>query len=228
MFLRYLLIFVALLVTGSAVSAQVLNPYGLKITGDSRAYRQGIDRDSNLRLVEIKKYIPGLRLDIRYATADNFARQPVYSEARAFARLPVVMALKAVEEELNAQGLGLKIYDAYRPYAVTLKFFEIAEDKNFVANPKNGSRHNRGCAVDLTLIKLRTGKELRMPTPYDSFAPEAAAAYDDLPKKVLRNRALLTTVMEKHGFKVLANEWWHFDFNTWKEFDLMDIPFNQL
>ena len=228
MFLRYLLILAFFLVTGPAVFGQEGNPYGLKIINESETYLQNIYTDSNARLVEINKYIPGIRLDIRYATSNNFAKQPVYSEARAFARLPVVKALKAVQEELNRKGLGLKIYDAYRPYAVTLKFFEVAENKDFVANPRTGSRHNRGCAIDLTLIKLRTGKEMRMATPYDSFAPEAAAAYDDLPKRVKRNRATLITLMEKHGFKVLANEWWHFDFNTWKEFDLMDIPFKQL
>jgi D-alanyl-D-alanine dipeptidase len=228
MFLRYLLILPFFLVTGSVILGQEVNSYGLRIISEKKTYLQNIYTDSNTKLLEINKYIPGIKLDIRYATADNFAKQAVYSEARAFARLPVVKALKAVQEELHRKGLGLKIYDAYRPYSVTLKFFEVAEDKNFVANPRTGSRHNRGCAIDLTLIKLRTGKELRMPTRYDSFAPEAAAAYNDLPKRVIKNRALLITLMEKHGFKVLANEWWHFDFNTWEEFDLMDIPFNQL
>jgi D-alanyl-D-alanine dipeptidase len=152
----------------------------------------------------------------------------VYDEARAFARIPVVLALKSAQKELNKQGLGLKIYDAYRPYSVTVKFFEIAADKNFVASPKTGSRHNRGCAIDLTLVNMRTGKELKMPTPFDSFAPEASPGFNDLPKKVKRNRDLLKHVMERNGFTVLHNEWWHFDFNTWKDYNLMDIPFKQL
>lgn len=229
MFTRYLLILTFFLFgNGLAALGQAVNPYGLRIISERSTYHQSTDADSNMRLIEISRYIPRIKLDIRYATANNFAGQAVYSEARAFARLPVVKALKAVEEELNQRGLGLKIYDAYRPYSVTLKFFEVAENKDFVASPRTGSRHNRGCAVDLTLIKLRTGKELHMPTPYDSFAPEAAAAYKDLPRRVIKNRTLLITVMEKHGFKVLANEWWHFDFNSWKTYDLMDIPFNQL
>ena len=122
----------------------------------------------------------------------------------------------------------MKIFDAYRPYTVTRKFFEIASDKNFVANPKDGSRHNRGCAIDLTLINLKTGKELAMPTPYDSFAPEAASDFNDLPMDVIKNRDLLRTVMEKNNFRVLNNEWWHFDFIGWRNFELMDIPFEDL
>jgi D-alanyl-D-alanine dipeptidase len=133
-----------------------------------------------------------------------------------------------VQNELNKSGIGLKIFDGYRPYSVTVKFYELASDKSFVANPKDGSRHNRGCAIDLTLINLKTGKELEMPTPYDSFAPEAAANFDKLSEQVLKNRALLINTMEKNGFKVLSNEWWHFDFNGWKNFELMDIPFEDL
>lgn len=228
MFYKRILIFFLLLLAGQALFAQDVNPYGLKIISSPEAYRKGIAVDSNSRLVEINKYIRDVKLDIRYATANNFAGQAVYTEARAFARLPVVSALKAVQSELSLKGLGLKIYDAYRPYSVTVKFFDIATDKNFVASPKTGSRHNRGCAVDLTLIRLRNGKELKMPTAYDSFAPEASPDFKDLPRRALANRKILIDVMEKHGFKVLHNEWWHFDFHTWKEFDLMDIPFNQL
>jgi D-alanyl-D-alanine dipeptidase len=124
--------------------------------------------------------------------------------------------------------LGLKIFDGYRPYSVTVKFFDIASDKSFVANPKDGSRHNRGCAIDLTLINLRTGKELEMPTPYDSFAPEAASDFNNLPSEVIQNRELLRSTMEKNGFRVLNNEWWHFDFNGWKSFEIMDIPFENI
>jgi D-alanyl-D-alanine dipeptidase len=140
----------------------------------------------------------------------------------------VVESLSKVQNELNKLGLGLKIFDGYRPYSVTVKFFDIATDKSFVANPKDGSRHNRGCAIDLTLINLRTGKELEMPTPYDSFAPEAAADFKDLRQLVIQNRDLLRSTMEKNGFKVLTNEWWHFDFNGYKSFEIMDIPFENL
>lgn len=228
MYLKQILISVLLLIAFKSGYTQSVNQYGLQIITNREDYIRNIAIDSNTRLVEVNSYIPNIKLDIRYATSNNFAGQAVYEQARAYARLPVVLALAAVQQELNQKGLGLKIYDAYRPYSVTLKFFEIAADKDFVASPKTGSRHNRGCAIDLTLINLRTGKELKMPTPYDSFSPEAAADYSAVRKRVKANRSTLIDVMTRYGFKVLANEWWHFDYNGWKEFDLMDIPFKEI
>lgn len=224
---KYILIFILLLVVKPAFT-QTMNQHGLQIIDEKADYLKNVALDSNTRLVEIKNYIPNINLDIKYATADNFSGQAVYEQARAFARLPVVLALVGVQAELNKMGLGLKIYDAYRPYSVTVKFFEVAKDKDFVASPKTGSRHNRACAVDVTLINLRTGKELKMPTPYDSFAPEAAANFKSIRKKRRNNRAILIEVMSKYQFKVLENEWWHFDFNGWKAYDLMDIPFKEI
>lgn len=208
--------------------SQVINPYGLLVINEHTAYKKLVEEDKNKQLVEIKKRIPDIKLDIRYAGKNNFAKQAVYKQARAFARLPVVEALKNVQNELKKFGFGLKIFDGYRPYSVTVKFFAIASDKSFVANPKDGSRHNRGCAIDLTLIDLKTGKDLEMPTPYDSFAAEAASDFMNLPANVIQNRELLRSTMEKNGFRVLNNEWWHFDFNGWKNYELMDIPFEDL
>jgi D-alanyl-D-alanine dipeptidase len=218
----------SLLVLTIGARAQQNKVSQLLIINDMHAYQSSVKSDKNKELVEIKKWIPNIKLDIRYATKNNFAKIAVYKQAKAFARLPVVKALRNVQNELNKSGIGLKIFDGYRPYSVTVKFYELASDKSFVANPKDGSRHNRGCAIDLTLINLKTGKELEMPTPYDSFAPEAAANFDKLSEQVLKNRALLINTMEKNGFKVLSNEWWHFDFNGWKNFELMDIPFEDL
>ncbi len=191
-------------------------------------YVKQVAANPDKALVEIVKYIPAIKLDIRYATLNNFMHQRMYSQARAFTRLPAAKALKDIEAELAPKGLGLKIYDAYRPYSVTVQFYKKASDKNFVADPKKGSKHNRGCAIDLTLIDLKTGKELDMPTPYDSFSPLAAADYPNLPAPVLQNRETLKTVMERHGFRVLSNEWWHFDLIGWQNYELLDIPFNQL
>lgn len=218
----------SLLVLTIGARAQQNKAYQLLIINDMHAYQSSVKSDKKKEIVEIKKWIPNIKLDIRYATKNNFAKIAVYKQAKAFARLPVVEALRNVQNELNKSGIGLKIFDGYRPYSVTVKFYELASDKSFVANPKDGSRHNRGCAIDLTLINLKTGKELEMPTPYDSFAPEAAANFDKLSEQVLKNRALLINTMEKNGFKVLSNEWWHFDFNGWKNFELMDIPFEDL
>jgi D-alanyl-D-alanine dipeptidase len=193
-----------------------------------KSYVSEIRQHPESRLVEIKKYIPEIVLDIRYATTNNFTHHRMYPQARAFARLPVVMALKDVETDLKARGLGLKIYDAYRPYTITAKFYEITPDTNFVADPRKGSKHNRGCAIDLSLIDLKTGKELDMPTAFDSFSRKAAADYPDLPKQQIANRELLKSVMQAHGFKVIATEWWHFDFNGWANYPLLDIPFDAI
>jgi D-alanyl-D-alanine dipeptidase len=188
-------------------------------------YQQEIKQHPDSRLVEIKKYIPEIVLDIRYATTNNFTHHRMYPQARAFARLPVVMALKDVEADLKTRGLGLKIYDAYRPYTITEKFYEVTPDTNFVADPRKGSKHNRGCAIDLSLIDLKTGKELDMPTGFDSFSRKAGANYPDLPQQQIVNRELLKSVMQAHGFRVIATEWWHYDFNGWAKYPLLDIPF---
>jgi D-alanyl-D-alanine dipeptidase len=193
-----------------------------------KTYLRQIRSQPNTRLVEIKKFIPGIALDIRYATTNNFMHRQMYSQARAFARLPAVLALKQVESDLKKRGLGLKIYDAYRPYDVTVKFYETARDTNFVADPHKGSKHNRGCAIDLTLIDLKTGKELDMPTGFDSFSKKAAANYPGLPKSEFNNRELLKKVMQAHGFTVYRTEWWHYDFNGWTNYPLLDIPFSEI
>jgi D-alanyl-D-alanine dipeptidase len=191
-------------------------------------YKKSVKENPNNQLVEIKKAIPNIALDIKYATTDNFMKEVMYKQARAFGRKPVVDALKKVQEELNQQGLGLKIHDGYRPYEITVAFYKKASDKNFVANPKFGSKHNRGCAIDLTLIDLKTGKELEMPTPYDSFERAAAANYEDVTAEAKKNRTLLIEVMGKYNLKVLHNEWWHYDFIGWEGYDIMDIPFEKL
>lgn len=200
----------------------------LVVVNSFSQYQASIKSNPDNELVEIKKAIPNITLDIRYATQNNFMQQVMYRQARAFARKPVVDALKKIQQELNKKGLGLKIFDGYRPYAITVEFYKMASDKNFVANPAKGSKHNRGCAVDLTLINLKTGKELPMPTPYDSFSAAAAANYEPVSPVQRKNRNLLISTMAKYGLKVLENEWWHYDFVGWKNYQLMDIPFEKL
>lgn len=203
------------------------NPYGLKVsTYDD--YQDACRKNSKYQLLEIEKHVPGIVLDIRYATKNNFMKRVMYQQARAFARRPVVQQLIKIQAYLKKKGYGLKIFDAYRPYSITVAFYKEASDKKFVANPKKGSRHNRGCAVDLTLTDLKTGKEIAMPTPYDSFAAEAAVTYNKLPSQVIKNRQLLISTMQQFGFRALENEWWHYDFIGWQRYNLMDIPFSQL
>jgi len=203
-------------------------PKKLVVVSSYNQYLNSVKKNSNNELVEIKKAIPSIKLDIRYATTNNFMKQVMYQQARAFARKPVVESLKKIQAELKKKGYGLKIFDGYRPYAVTVAFYQKASDKNFVANPAKGSKHNRGCAIDLTIIDLKTGKDVVMATPYDSFSAAAAANYTPVSAEVKKNRDFLIASMQKYNFTVLDNEWWHFDFNGWQNYDLMDIPFGQL
>lgn len=204
------------------------NPYGLDIVNTESAYRKSVKEHPDHELIDIKKAIPGIVLDIRYASKNNFMQRVMYPQAKAFARKPVVDQLRKIQAKLKTKGYGLKIYDAYRPYAITVAFYQQASDKHFVAHPNSGSRHNRGCAIDLSIINLKTKKELRMPTAYDSFSAAAAPGYKELPAEVIKNRDFLIKTMEANGFRVMYNEWWHFDFRGWERFKLMDIPFNKL
>ncbi|MCI0752020.1 MAG: M15 family metallopeptidase [Flammeovirgaceae bacterium] len=179
-------------------------------------------------LVNLEKQIPGIMLDIRYATTDNFTKEKIYNLSRAYARKPVAEALRDAQEEFKKHGTGIKIFDAYRPYAATVKFYEVYRDTTYVASPYRGSRHNRGCAIDMTLVDLKTKEELKMPTEYDSFRKEAWPSTRVKDPLIKKNRDLLISVMQKHGFKVNSSEWWHFDFVGWQQFAVMDISFEEL
>lgn len=203
------------------------NKYGLKTMGHEE-YLSTVKADPKKELVDLEKVIPGIVLDIRYATSNNFTGEKIYNLAKAYARRPVADALKKVQHELHAQGLGIKIFDAYRPYKATVKFYEVYRDTTYVASPYRGSRHNRGCALDLTIINLKTGEELKMPTGYDSFRKEAWPSTPVADPEVRKNRTLLINVMQKHGFRVNSSEWWHFDFIGWKNYEVLDIDFEQL
>ncbi len=200
----------------------------LNVVSDSEIYHKLIDENPTNELIDLEKFIPDIIFDIRYATKNNFTKQVIYNSPKAFVRKPVADALAKIQTELKAQGLGLKIFDAYRPYAATVKFYEVYPDTNFVAAPWKGSVHNRGCAVDLTIVNTATNMELKMPTPFDDFTDKAAHSYIELSDTVLKNRTLLREIMEKHGFQIYSYEWWHYNFNGWQDFQLMDIPFEQL
>lgn len=226
----YFLLFLALLWSYSFLFAQEKNKYGysLAVVSEVKSYTQQVQADSNKALVEIQRLIPDITLDVRYATTNNFLGKVFYPQAKSFARLPVVRALQRVQAELRAQGLGLKIYDGYRPYAVTVQFYESYPDSTYVASPWTGSKHNRGCALDLTLVQLKSGKELKMPTPYDTTKETSWADAPVKNKKALRNRELLKAVMTKQGFTVEPSEWWHYNFVGWQNYELMDMSFEVL
>lgn len=206
---------------------QGIKRYGVAVIDDLSAYRAQIQADSSKKMVELKSLIPHIRYDLRYATANNFMHRRMYTPPpqHTFLRAPAAHALTAVQQELNNQGYGLKIFDAYRPYSVTVSFWELVKDERYVANPSKGSGHNRGLAVDLTVIDLKTGKELDMGTGFDNFTDSAHQNFTALPETVLKNRQLLKTTMQKHGFAPLETEWWHYYWPNDKDYEVLDIPF---
>jgi D-alanyl-D-alanine dipeptidase len=155
-------------------------------------------------------------------------KEKIYTLAKAYARKPVAEALKKAQADFKKLGYTIKVFDGYRPYAATVKFYESYRDTTYVASPYKGSRHNRGCAIDMTIVDLKTGKDLPMPTEYDSFKKEAWPSTPVKDPVIKKNRDLIISVMQKHGFKVNGSEWWHFDFIGWQKFDVMDIAFEEL
>lgn len=199
------------------------NKYGLEVIEDQDLYLRTVAEDPSKELVDVEREVPGVRLDIRYATTDNFMREQLYPVAKAYLRVPAAGALAGVQEALKKRRLELKIFDGYRPYEVTEKIWEPYRNPDFVADPAEGSRHNRGCAVDVTLVD-ENGEELPMPTGYDDFTEKASHDYQHLPEEAIRNRELLREVMESHGFEALSTEWWHYDYVGWERFELLDLP----
>ena len=192
-------------------------------------YEQSLKANSEKELVNLATFIPGVVLDIRYATTNNFTGERIYSLARAYARRPVAEALKRAQHEFNKRGYAIKIFDAYRPYSATVKFYEVMKgDTTYVANPYKGSRHNRGCAIDMTLVDMKTGEELKMPTGYDAMQKESWPSTAVTDPVVRENRKTLISIMEHNGFTVYATEWWHFDFTGWAKYDVMNIDFEEL
>jgi len=177
--------------------------------------------------VEIIKINPHIMLDIRYATDNNFLKKAVYPEARCFVRASVAVQLDSIQHELESIGLGLKIFDGYRPLAVQKEMWKIVPDSRYVADPARGSRHNRGAAVDVTLVDS-TGAELQMPTPFDDFTEVAHQDYMNLPAAVRQNRWILKTIMEKYGFSAIDSEWWHYDLVGWERFPVTDLSFEEI
>ncbi len=179
-------------------------------------------------LVELTDLDNTIKLDIRYATANNFVGRAVYSEPRAFLQKPAAEAVLRVHRNLKKQNLGVIIYDGYRPWSVTKLFWDVTSgnDRNFVADPAKGSKHNRGAAIDLGLYDLRTGEIVAMPSGYDEFSERAFPNYSGGTATARRNRDLLRREMEAQGFAVNKNEWWHFDYKNWEDYQIYDIPFS--
>jgi zinc D-Ala-D-Ala dipeptidase len=203
------------------VLCSVAGGYGQAVVRDIREARD---------LVEVVRLDSSIHLDIRYATADNFMGRAMYSAPRAFLQRPAAMALVRIHRALKKKGYGILVFDGYRPWAVTKKFWDETppEKRKFVASPLKGSRHNRGCAVDLSLYDLTTGKEVEMPSPYDEFSDRAAGTYTGGTPAQRRTRALLRDAMVAEGFTTEPSEWWHYDYRDWARYQILDVPFESL
>jgi len=203
-----------------------------ELRADALKARPPLERGTFLKpdLLELVTVDPTIKLDIRYATSNNFLGTPVYTQARAFLQRPAAEALLRAHRELQAQGYGLIIHDGYRPWYVTKIFWDATPDdkKIFVADPAEGSKHNRGCAVDLSVYDLKTGKEVKMPSGYDEMTDRAFADYAGGTPEERARRALLRQAMEKQDFKVNPKEWWHFDYKDWNLYPILNVKFEDL
>lgn len=181
-------------------------------------------------LVDLITLDPTIRLDIKYATADNFLSTPVYTMARALLQRPAAEAAVRAHRRLRQHGFGLVVHDAYRPWFVTWIFWAATpkQKRGFVADPARGSRHNRGCAIDVSLYDLKTGRTADMPSLYDEMTERANPEYAGGPPEARRRRDLLRRAMEAEGFTVYKSEWWHFDYRDWRHYRIENLPFEQI
>jgi zinc D-Ala-D-Ala dipeptidase len=191
-------------------------------------FERGPFRESDL--VDVAALDKRIKLDIRYATDRNFLGTPVYSSARAFLQRPAAEALRRAHRELVKQGYGIVVFDAYRPWYVTKIFWEAtpADKHEFVADPAQGSRHNRGCAADISLYDLKTGREVEMTGGYDEMSERSYPTYTGGTPEQRAHRDLLRSEMEKQGFSVFQSEWWHFDFRDWRDYAIQNVPFERI
>ncbi len=180
-------------------------------------------QSSPKEIVDMGEIIPGLKTDVKYSTTDNFTKQKLYTVGKAYGSLSMAQTLKVAGDSLAKKGLGIKIFDAYRPRIVQWLLWEIVPDPTFVADPSSGSLHNRGAAVDLTLYDLQTGNDLAMPTPFDDFTERASQSYMNLPENVIANRKMLRDLMVKYGFQIYDAEWWHYEHTNSRRYPLKDF-----
>jgi len=189
---------------------------------------KGVFRKSDL--VELIKFDSTIKLDIRYATSNNFIGKAVYPEARAFLQREAAQALVRVNAKMKKYGYGIVVYDGYRPWSITKLFWQVTPKSKriYVANPKEGSKHNRGCAVDVSLYRCSTGEPVNMISEFDDMSEHAHVDFKGGTTDQQKLRDLLIATMQDEGFTVLPNEWWHFDYNGWKQYPISDIPFSAL
>lgn len=222
-------LFIFLVKMSTACSIDSLpNIYRLQILNQANELTNSMKISELNKMVDVKKIIPDIKLELVYTTTDNFTNTVLYPPTKTtFLRLPAAVALKKIQDLLKKENYSLKIWDAYRPYSVTLKMWELIHDDRFVANPAKGSGHNRGIAVDLTIVSLKDGKELNMGTGFDNFTDSAHQNYSQLSEEVLSNRKLLRSLMIENGFSFIPTEWWHYYYSE-GQYDILDITFDDL
>ena len=192
------------------------------INGNSIAMYEGI---SDTTFVKLTDFGSDFVLDMKYATNDNFMKQKVYDCADCYLRLKTIKYLKAANAEFMQKGYRIKLFDCYRPLDIQKKMWQLVPNADYVADPNKGSVHNRGGALDLTLVD-ETGRELDMGTPFDFFGPEASHNYQGFPRRIIKNRAYLKEVMLKHNFKAFSTEWWHYNLTESTKDKLSNFKWN--
>jgi D-alanyl-D-alanine dipeptidase len=191
------------------------------------AQQSAIIQDVESPLTDILTLDSSIVLDIKYATSDNFLATPLYAEPKCYLRLPVALRVIKAHRYLQNLGYGLKIYDCYRPLSVQERMWEKVPNPRYVADPKKGSNHNRGCAVDAGLVD-KYGRSVPMPTEFDNFTPRAQHGYDALTEEQMNHRELLKEAMAAGGLKPITSEWWHYYDPDCRDFEILDIPIGEL
>ena len=229
-------LFIAFLLVGelSSTAAQPLSfnlprsKYGLPVVSDVKIYKKIIMADPDNELVDMHRILPDAQFDVTYADTTNFLKRKLYPAAEVFMRKPAALAIRQAGENLKKQGFGLVLFDGYRPYAITVLFYEEHGDTTFVADPRKGSKHNRAMAIDLSLYDRKTGQRLSMPSGYDESTPRAYHSYMDSDSASLAHRAILRSAMEQVGFSIFPWEWWHYDFQGWEKCFTYDLSFEAI
>jgi len=205
------------------------NKYGLQVVNKLSLYKKTAGSNESKRMEDISYRVPGIVIDLKYSSDKNFTGTPLYPQMiAAYARKAVTERIAVVQKQLNKKDLGLKIWDAYRPYSVTEKMWELVKDDRYAADPRKGSGHNRGVAIDLTIISLADNKELNMGSDFDNFTDTAHHNFDSIPAEVKANRKLLRELMEAAGFIALETEWWHYFLPDHKNYELLDLSFKEM
>ena len=225
----YLSVFFLLYSFGICAQKLPISSYGLTYINTVQLYKESLQNHPEKQMLSLSN-IPGVVLDLRYAGKDNFLHRNLYPEdtRTTFLRKQAYEALDSVSQELAKRGLVLVIFDAYRPYSVTIDLWNTVKDERYAANPAKGSGHNRGISVDLTLADAKTHKLLPMPTGFDNFSDTAYQNFNKVDSKRIANRELLKHTMEKYGFLPLFSEWWHYSWPETGDFEVLDLSFQEL